>query len=62
VATKAQKPATRQAPASLPPARIEQSFSVPFAHDVTFTPDALAPENAALVEKAIAAMRASASS
>jgi 3-dehydroquinate synthase len=50
VLTKAQKPATRPAPASLPPARIEQRFSVPFAYDVTFTRDAFAPENAALVE------------
>jgi hypothetical protein len=50
VATKAQEPATRPAPATLPPARIEQSFSVPFSYDVTFTRDALAPENAALVE------------
>jgi 3-dehydroquinate synthase len=32
------------------PMRIEQSFSVPFAYDVTFTRDALAPANAALVE------------
>jgi 3-dehydroquinate synthase len=34
----------------LPPARIRQSFSVPFEYDVTFTRDALAPDNAALLE------------
>ncbi len=46
--TKAQKPAV--APASLPPARIQQSFSVPFTYDVTFTRGALEPDNAALLE------------
>jgi 3-dehydroquinate synthase len=30
--------------------RLQQSFSVPFTYDVTFTRDALAPDNAALVE------------
>jgi len=32
------------------PVRLQQSFSVPFTYDVTFTRDALAPDNAALVE------------
>jgi len=51
VGTKAQTPATkRAAPASLAPTRIRQTFSVPFAYDVTFTRDALAPDNRALLE------------
>jgi len=51
VGTKAQTPAAkRAAPASLAPARIQQTFSVPFAYDVTFTRDALVPDNGALLE------------
>jgi 3-dehydroquinate synthase len=50
VGTKAQKPAAKAAPALLPPARIQQSFSVPFAYDVTFTRGALEPGNGALLE------------
>jgi 3-dehydroquinate synthase len=50
VGTKAQKPAAKAAPALLPPARIRQSFSVPFAYDVTFTRGALEPGNGALLE------------
>jgi 3-dehydroquinate synthase len=34
----------------MPPARLQQSFSVPFAYDVTFTRDALAPDNPALLD------------
>jgi 3-dehydroquinate synthase len=54
VANKAQKPAGKPVPA--PPAaakpfvssRIEQTFSVPFSYEVTFTRDALDPGNDAL--------------
>ena len=37
-------------PASPEPTRIHQSFAVPFEYDVTFTRDALAPDNGALLE------------
>jgi 3-dehydroquinate synthase len=51
VGTQAQTPAAKRAAlASLRPTRIQQSFSVPFAYDVTFTRDALVPDNGALLE------------
>jgi 3-dehydroquinate synthase len=56
VATEAQRPESEPLAAAAPargsraPARIQQSFSVPFAYDVTFTRDALAPGNPALLE------------